>query len=118
MVENEAYRQIAPYPFTILTLDVPNDVHEGKYELLLHVTRTEDYKWTGQVFNFARWERDDLGEYQAHGEMIATPIVSFLRLDNLKSQRKEKVEANFIQMYFKPIEFEVSDTNFSMDVTE
>ena len=50
--------------------------------------------------------------------MIATPIVSFLRLDNLKSQRKEKVEANFIQMYFKPIEFEVSDTNFSIDVTE
>ena len=50
--------------------------------------------------------------------MIAIPIVSFLRLDTASGQRKEKVEANFIQMYFKPIEFEVSDTNFSMDITE
>lgn len=86
------------------------------------MTVIDDHKWTEQVSNFARWERNVLSnEYEPHAEQIPIPVVSFVRVDNLSDETAphapETIEANFMTMLFSPTVIEASDTLMTVDVT-
>lgn len=55
----EPYRQLVPYPYTVLKLELPvaliQSFDGAKMELLGQITHVSDHKWSEQLSNFARW---------------------------------------------------------------
>jgi len=51
---------MVPYPYTIITLEIPVSElkKHGNNELLGHIAHVTDHKWSEQISNFAKWERN------------------------------------------------------------
>ena len=119
----EAYRKLVPYPYTILTLVVPRINKDEQVELFGQITRITDHDWSQWVANFPRWERQQISnEYEAVKERIAIPAVNYIALDEYDMETHKasikSLEADFLQMYMKPVTFRSEGTHLVIDVTE
>ena len=117
----EVYRQIEPYPYMMVTLDVPNLEHtKGRmYELIGQITHLSDHKWSEQVTNFPSWDKNRLTDtMEPTNEKIPIPIVSFIRLDIEDNMRTEVIEADFFKMYLNgPVTIDSLDTRLAIELS-
>ena len=112
----EAYRQMIPYPFTMVTLEIPSfERKQGyEYELLGQVTHVPEMKWFEQVSNFASWRKDEMSEYQAHPEKIAVPYTSFIRFDLVDDSATKVIETSPLSIFLNPMKFEMTDNTLTL----